>query len=269
MSEKPSRYELLAKKKKKGKPRRKNKKFKDRLPNELIYIPNPDKHDHESWHKNRNIASFPRPFRMILAGGRGSGKTNTAKNILLRQKWDNMYLVHVDRRSKEWDDFGIPEENRFDTIPNLAAFEHEGKSAIIIEDWEIPTKSKQQNLSKLFRFASTHLNISVLMLYQDLLKIPTICRRVSNIFCIWKIPDRNQLNFAGKRIGLEKGELPEMLDALCPNTRDFLCFDMTQDTPYPIRKNLFQKVTKVSDIECDFEVDYEAEEPSKRKKLDK
>ena len=250
MSEKSiSKFEALAKKKKKTK-RRTNKKYKDRLPNELIHIKNPDKQDHEKWSKTRNIASFPRPFRMILAGGVNAGKTNTCKNIILRQKCSNIYLVHVDKRSTEWDDFDIPEENRFDDIPPLTALEHDGASCIIIEDYEFPTKSKLGNLSKLFRFASTHMNISVFLIYQDFLRIPTICRRLCNIYCIWKMPDKNQLNMIGKRVGLEKGEMSEMLNHLCPENRDFICFDMTASSPWPIRKNLFIPVKKVNVI-CD------------------
>ena len=85
--EKESKFELLAKKKTAAegkKSRDMRKKYKDRLPNELIHIPNPDKSDHEKWHSKRNIAAFPRPFRAILAGGVNAGKTNTAKNITIK-----------------------------------------------------------------------------------------------------------------------------------------------------------------------------------------
>ncbi len=70
-----SKFEALAKKKTKTK-RRANKKYKDRLPNEILIIPNQDKQDHEKWGKNRYIAQFPPPFRALLCSGVNSGVQN-------------------------------------------------------------------------------------------------------------------------------------------------------------------------------------------------
>ena len=248
--EKLSRYELLSKRKsKKDKPKRRaNKKFKDRLPNEILIIPNEDKRDHEKWHKNRNIAAFPRPFRALLCSGVNSGKTNLVKNILLRQKWDNIYLVPCDKRSREWLDFELPEEHIFSDIPPPEVFDHDGKNAIILEDYEAGTKSKQGNLSKLFRYVSTHMNMSVFLLYQDMLATPTICRRLCNVFFIWDMIDKRQLEMVGKRVGCEKGELKEMIKELCHSSYDNICFDLTKDTPYPCRLNLFTPIKKVNVI---------------------
>jgi len=50
------------------------KKFKGKLPNKIIVIPNKDKTRDEKWFPNRGIANFPSPFRMIITGGCGSGE---------------------------------------------------------------------------------------------------------------------------------------------------------------------------------------------------
>jgi hypothetical protein len=202
----------------------------------------------------------------LLCGPPGSSKTNTLKNILLRQKWDNVYLVHVSKNSKEWDDWCIPPENRFEEIPPIDFFDHDKdeKSVIILEDYHFPTKSKQRDLSNLVRYVSTHTNTTVCTLYQEFLSVPVIVRRCANVFVIWDVPDKNQLNLIGKRVGLGKGELAQMVKDLCPHKRDSLCFDLTVGSPYPIRRNIFEPVKRVTCVTVDnpdldvYEVDEDA-----------
>ena len=232
--------------------KRRKRKFKDRLPNEVIVIKNEDKQSHEKWYKGRNIAAFPRPFRAILCSGVNSGKTNLVKNILLRQKWDRIMLVPVDRRSKEWRDFDISDEDIFDDIPPVSEFEHDnGKQAIILEDYEAGTPSKQGNLSKLFRYVSTHCNVSVFLLYQDMMAVPKIARRISNIFVVWPMVDKRQTQIIGNRVGCEPGELEELLDTFCKKSYDNICFDLTKESPYPLRLNIFQPIHRAKTIKED------------------
>jgi hypothetical protein len=225
------------------------KKFKGRLPNKIVPIKNRDKQNHEAWYEHRNICNFPRPYRCILVGGVNSGKTLCAKNIILRAHpaFDRIILCHCDSESKEWSDLDIPEEDQFysNEIPPLEFFngkpENE-KWLVILEDIEFKNEGKNENLSTLFRYISTHKNTSVLLMYQNFITVPKIARRLANIFVIWKMPDRTQMETIGAKVGLKKGVLLDMFEKLCPNRYDNLCFDMTTNSPAPIRLNLFDKV---------------------------
>lgn len=226
------------------------KKFIGKLPNKIIVIPNKDKKRDEQWNSRRNMANFPSPFRLIITGGCGSGKTNTIKNVILRQypHFDRIILCHLDVwDTEEYDDLELEDCDKFDGIPPMSEFDGDGKTLLIIEEMEFnTTKGKHNDVSKIFRYFSTHKHLSVILSFQDFFSIPTICRRVANVFVVYNTPDKNQLNAIGKKVGLsEKGALKDLIDNFCPLLTDSICFDLSKKTPYPIRKNIFQNIRKM------------------------
>lgn len=227
-------------------------KYEDRLPNKIIVIKNKDKMFDEKWYPNRNIANFPAPFRMCLVGAVGGGKTNTAKNIILRAypQYDKIVICHCDKSSREWDDIETNPEDRFydSQLPPLEFFEEKDpkeKWLLIIEDCEFKNEGKNKELSMLFRYISSHKKVSIMLLYQNFTGIPKIARRLANVFVVWKIPDTMALETIGRKCGLKRGELIEMFDTIANGSKDSICLDMTPGTPAPIRLNIFQKITKV------------------------
>ena len=226
-------------------------KYEDKLPNKLVVIKNKDKQWDEKWHDNRNIANFPAPFRMCLVGGVGAGKTNTAKNIILRARpmYDKIILCHCDKSSKEWDDLDIDDDSKFfdSQLPSLDFFEDKDpkeKWLLLIEDCEFKNEGKNKELSMLFRYISSHKKVAIMLLYQNFTGIPKIARRLANIFVVYKIPDTLALECIGRKCGLKKGELIEMFDTIAPGPKDSITLDLTPGTPAPIRLNLFQRVTR-------------------------
>ena len=245
-------------KKERKKQRDSRKKFKT-LPKKMIYMKNGDKLTHEAWFPNRNIANLPRPYRAILCGGVNSGKTTTAKNLILRAypRFDRIMLVHCSPSSTEWDDLGLSEEDKFTDIPDISEFPEEGskeKCLIILEDVEyVGNESKHKNLYMLFRYISTHCNTSVILNYQSFIKVPKIARRLASFFTIWRMPDLTQMQIIERKVGLKKGELLDMFENCCDDPRDSISFDLSLNTPAPIRKNIFQVITKQEDfINADF-----------------
>jgi hypothetical protein len=230
------------------------KKFKGYLPNRIIALPCKDKANHEKWTTGRNIANFPRPYRMINAGGVNAGKTTLCLNLILRAKpaFDNIYVVHASSTSRDYDALDIPEENYLDDIPPPSFFPEEGSpehTLLILEDIEYRAEGKNENLSKLFRYCSTHKGVSILLNYQCLVKVPKIARRLANVFNIWKMPDRGHMSIIERKVGLDKGELKQMFEQLGDNHRTFFTFDLTANSPAPLRKDLFIPIKKVDDYE--------------------
>jgi hypothetical protein len=223
------------------------KKYKNRLPNTLIHIKNKDKADHEHWYANRNFANFPKPFRLICCGSVNSSKTNTIKNIILRcyPRFENIILIHCNpEHTKEYDDVGLTDQF-CDEIPPKEYFnELEGRTLVVIEDVEFSEK-RCPGLSLLFRNLSTHNNVSVALAYQDFIKIPTIARRLASQFVVWKLPDQVQMNMIEKRVGMKKGELVDLMGKVCKHRRDSICIDLSDDSPAPLRLNIFDKITRV------------------------
>ena len=231
--------------------KRMNKKYnKISLPKKIIALKNVDKTDHESWDAlhRKNIANFPCPFRACNIGPSGVGKTNLDKIILLhaRPLYDKVYLVHPDIEvSKEWDD--IEPTDYLQKIPPIEYFDElmdpkcKLKSVIVIDDVEFTAKNKDElhNLGLLMRYLSTHRNMSIIFSHQSWFDIPAIVKKMSNVYIIYKPKSRTELSMIENRCGVEKGLLKHLFDTVASGYRDNICIDLTENTPAPLRLNLF------------------------------
>lgn len=232
----------------------KRKKFKNRLPDRIIVVENGDKKYHEKDYPGRNLANFVKPFRCINAGGVNSGKSLVTINLVLRADppFDDIYVVHASKTSKDYEALDIPEENYLDEIPPPSFFPKEGdprQTLIIIDDVEFASEGKNTNLSLLCRNVSTHRNVSLIINQQDIIKVPRIARRLMSHCNIWRMPDRSHMSIIESKCGLDKGELKAMFDQLCDSPRDFFTFDLATGARFPVRKNLWTPVKRVDDYE--------------------
>lgn len=226
---------------------KKKKRIKKRLPKELIPIRNPDKDGwHEKWKPHRDALNIPHPFRAVLLGKPNCGKTSTMKNILIRAKpaFEEIIVVHCDvNDTREFEDV---EAEMTDHIPAPDELDPNVKRLIILEDLEYGNMDKSQKacLDRLYGYASTHKNTSVMMTAQDGFSIPAICRRCCNLWVVWRIDCTDSLQAIGRRIGMKGKDFTEIFNNYMPNTRDSLWVDMTDDSPYKLRINGYQMLTK-------------------------
>jgi hypothetical protein len=216
-----------------------------KLPDKLIGIPNPDKTFHEKWKPRRNKLNIPHPFRATVCGMPGAGKTNTIKNIIIRADppFKQIFVIHCDGEyTKEYDDMDV---NMLSEIPPPDAWEGKIKTLVVLDDCEYKSLNKEQlrNLDRLVGYCSTHKNISVINAVQELFTLPTIVRRCSNLWVIWKPNDMDSLNTIGRKLGISSKEFKALFN-LCPEFRDSIWIDQTPDTPYPLRKNGFEIINK-------------------------
>lgn len=231
--------------------KRMNKKInKITLPRRILPLKNVDKTDHEKWddlHK-KNIANFPCPSRICIIGPAGVGKTNLCKNILLnaRPLYDRVFLIHPDIEvSKEWDD--IEPTDYQQKIPPLEYFsdvidsDSKLKNVIVIDDIEFTAKNKDelQNLGLLMRYLSTHRNMTVIFSHQSWFDIPPIVKKMSNVYIIYKPKARTELALIENRCGVDKGLFKHIFNTIAKGYRDNICYDNTENTPAPLRLNLF------------------------------
>lgn len=222
-----------------------------KLPKEILHIKNADKGFHEKWTKGRDPLNIPHPFRCVLMGKPNSGKSTIIKNLILRAlpEFEKVIIVHCDpENTREYDDLG---ENiiMLGDIPSPEEWNAQEKTLCILDDIELTKLPKDQKrcLSRLFGYVSTHKNVSVCLTSQDCFSIDPLVRRCSNLWVIWKPTDLDAFNMIGKKCGMTSAGLNHIFDKFMPNTRDSLWIDLTDNSPFPLRKNgyeMLQKITK-------------------------
>ena len=222
------------------------KKRKFRLPNHIIPIPNADKGFHEKWQKGRGMLNIPHPFRAVCLGPPNVGKTTIVKNLLLRAKpqFEKLYVIHCDPDyTKEYDDVGGEMLNE---IPAPEEWEGDCKSLVVLDDLEFKGMNKEQkrNLNRLFGFVSTHKDISCILCSQDPFNVPPIVRRCSNLWILWRCPDLDAMATCARKTGMKSNSFNSIFNQLMLKPRDSLWLDMTDGTPYPMRKNGFIPIKK-------------------------
>ena len=212
----------------------------------IIPIKNPDKIWHEKWTLNRDPLNLPHPFRGVLLGKPNSGKTTVMKNILVRARpvFEEVLIVHCD--AEETQEFDDVNGEMIDHIPSPSELDPTVKRLIILEDLEYNNMDKIQKaaLDRLYGYASTHKNTSVLLTAQDGFSIPAICRRCCNLWVIWRIDDTDSLKAIGRRVGMKAQQFEAIFDKYMPNSKDSLWVDMSDGSPYPLRINGYQMIEK-------------------------
>ena len=224
---------------------------KYKLPNEILKIENADKTFHEKWHTGRDVCDFPHPVRIAILGKVGLGKSTIAKNIFLRTQaanetpYEQLIIIHGSDSTKEFDD--LEPTMILNDIPDPQDLtQNDKKTMIIIDDFEMSGLPKQslKNLSSLFRFVSSHHNISVIICYQSFFQVPAIIKKCCNVFIIYRPNDRDELGTIARRVGMTKKDMLYIFDNFMKEKRDTLCIDMTENSPAELRKNLFTPIMK-------------------------
>jgi hypothetical protein len=223
-------------------------KYKNALPKELLALPNADKAFHEEWDEGRDMLNVPHPVRAVFLGPPNTGKSTTVKNLLIRQEppFEEVFVIHCDAEyTKEYVDVG-EDVKMLSKIPAPEEWEGIKKTLVIIDDLELKTLSKDQkkNLDRLFGYVSTHKNISVCLCSQDPFNVPPIVRRCSNLWVLWRCNDLDSMSICARKTGLKADAFNSIFSNLLLEKRDSLWIDMTNKSPYPMRKNGYTLIQK-------------------------
>jgi hypothetical protein len=223
-------------------------KYKNLLPKQLLPLPNADKEFHEEWDNERDMLNIPHPFRAVFLGPPNTGKSTTVKNLLIRQEppFEEVFVIHCDAEyTKEYDDVG-EDVKMLSHIPAPDEWEGIKKTLVILDDLELKTlpKDQKKNLDRLFGYVSTHKNISVCLCSQDPFNVPPIVRRCSNLWVLWRCSDLDSMSICARKTGLKADAFNSIFSDLLLEKRDSLWIDMSNKTPYPMRKNGYTIIEK-------------------------
>ena len=212
------------------------------LPRELIVFDTADKKNYNSerWHEGKDPATPPHPSKFLFAAPTSSGKTGVIFNFLLRNKYKQIFLCHGGYpMTREYKDIDLFYES--DKLPPLDIIDMDTKKCIILEDlaYENMKKAEKNDLFFLFSHIASHRNCSIYVSHQLFNSIPAFMRRQCDIYTIWKFPDSNIFRDLARKFGYTTLEWNNIFK-LCESRFDSITFDTTANTPYPLRKNVFQ-----------------------------
>lgn len=220
---------------------------KKKFPEKILVIPNKEKSFHEKWEKDRDLLNFPHPYRILLCSIQPNlGKTNIVKNILLRADppFKEIFLLHCGEDFQtEYDDVNYKILKDLPEI-NSDIFNPKIKTCLILEDenFKFFNKDQLRILDRCYGFISTHRNLSIICCSQSFFDVPPSVRRMSNIYVLWKTKDLDSMKTIGRRCGLQKEELFDLIKKNLIDAHDTLWIDCTKNSPAPIRRNAYETI---------------------------
>ena len=226
----------------------KKKPAKIKPPTKLFALPNPDKRGHESYASmgpGESLARFPGPFRCCVIGRVNSGKSLIAKHILMahqahKPQFKEVYVVHGMSNTEEYDD--IEPTEIITEIPSYEDFDKDVKKLLLIDDFDFTriTGLEKKRLSELFRFGSSHMNMSVILMHQCWFRVPKVAKDCCNVFIIFRPVDKDELHTIGRRVGLKKDQIQWIFDTHLPHFRDSLTINLIPGAPHKFLRNLYE-----------------------------
>ena len=215
-----------------------------KLRNELVVLPNDDKHFHEEPDYD-DLGNFPHPFRMCICGPCNVGKTNTIYNILLRKNppFERILILHNDPSTKEYQN--IDAEYLEEGLPEIDEIDPEVKNLLIIEDIDyknLLNKHQRSLLDRYFGSFSTHHNISIIITSQDPFSVPATIRRMCSHLVLWKNHDINSMAILSSRFNIKTKDLKYIFEHICKEPHDSLLIDTMRDNKHRLRKNIFELI---------------------------
>jgi hypothetical protein len=195
------------------------------------------------------------PFRGLIVGGSGSGKTQTLVNLLkiFSGTFQNIYIITKNKDEPlynfledELGDKGLKIFEGIDNAPALDEFNKKEQTLIIFDDLVL---EKNQRVIEEYYIRARKLNCSVIYLSQSYYAVPLNIRRNLTYLFIKRLQSLKDL-FGILReysLGIDKMKLKDIYDASTShNKQDFLLVDMEAEPEDRFRKN-FNNVFDLND----------------------
>lgn len=182
----------------------------------MIDIRNFDEYIDKKTYINNNPLSPQHPYRILIVGPSGQGKTNLAFNLIFDLTyWDNLFIVSkmVDSEDKyiklqEWVkkiEYDIKEElnnediediqighfySNFDDLPDVDDFDESKQNLVLIDD--MVTVKNQSKIEEFF-IRSRKKNCSIIYLTQSFYRTPKLIRDNCTDFAIFNVGSKREL----------------------------------------------------------------------------
>ena len=208
----------------------------------------------KSHNPNFDIHGINVPFRMLIIGGSGAGKTQTFMNILhnFGNTFQNIYIITknkdepiynylMDKTGKD----GLEVLEGLKSAPDLDNLDKEEQSLIVMDD--LVLERNQHQLEQYF-IRARKLNCSLIYISQSYYAVPKMIRQNLTYLVIKRLNTLSDLFRIMREysLGVDKTQLKKIYEASTSNNKqDFLLVDLDADPKDRFRKN-FNEIYDIS-----------------------
>lgn len=225
---------------------KKNNKVK---PEEAViidwYKEMPKKYLLKQHNPNFKIHGIKVPFRMLIIGGSGAGKTQTFLNILhnFGDTFQNIFIITKNKDEPLYNYLedklgskGLEILEGISNAPDLDGFDKEEQTLIVMDDLVLEKNQKQ--LEQYF-IRARKLNCSLIYISQSYYAVPQLIRQNLTYLVIKKLNTLNDLFRIMREysLGVDKKELKDIYETATDTKQDFLLVDLDADPKNRFRKN--------------------------------
>ena len=218
----------------------------------IVPIKSSDKFFHEKYgreNKDDLFGNFIHPFVCIIANGKNVGKTSLSKNIIANKTppFEKIIVYSPLKNTTEWSD-DIPEVimiNNVNEIFDKNLINRSERSLLVCDDLamvDLP-KTEQRAISNLIRYESTHNNISVILINQNIYDLLPVVRRCSDYTILYKLSDVEFMKSLCRKFDIDLADLKFIFKNLITEKGDNLLIDEVCDKEYRLRKNIYTPIT--------------------------
>jgi hypothetical protein len=202
---------------------------------------------------NFNKHGIKLPFRMLIVGNSGAGKTQTLLNIIYNMGSTFQNIIVITKNKDEplynyledkMGDNGLSIVEGIDSAPDLDSFDKEEQSLIVMDDLVL---EKNQSALENYFIRARKLNCSLIYISQSYYRVPRIIRQNLNYLVIKQLSSLKDLYriMSEYSLGVDKPQLADMYKSSTISKQDFLLIDMDTDPTNRFRKN-FNEIYDIS-----------------------
>jgi hypothetical protein len=194
------------------------------------------------------------PFRMLIIGGSGAGKTQTLMNILhnFGETFQNIYVITKNRdeplynylADKTKKSGGVEILEGISNAPDLDKLDKEEQTLIVMDD--LVLERNQAQLEQYFIRARKQ-NCSLIYISQSYFAVPKMIRQNLTYLVIKRLNTLGDLFRIMREysLGVDKSEMKKIYDASTDTKQNFLMVDLEEAPESRFRKN-FNEIYDIS-----------------------
>lgn len=204
-----------------------------------------DKFVEKKVYRNKNELAPQHPFRMLVVGPSGGGKTNIVMNLIMEYlDFDKLYLFAKDLQEEKYltlialcqstaKSAGIEENEVIEyyddpTKVDISSFDPQKQNLVVFDDMVTESKKNQELIDNLFVRGRKTPNCSVMYLTQSFFNTPPLLKKQVNYIILLNVNNQRELQEISKTYAtdIDYKEFKQMYKDCIAEQWGFMVLDM-------------------------------------------